>query len=219
MPPGRHSFFHVFLKVDVSRARDDRFRGPESIINSKRRKVVASRRRNTCLWEAINTNIPNFTNLRPRLARVSQWHGRCLARTLFLGFPRAPHSSPQLPRSSQELPRASPELPKSSPKLPRPRSGLQWLAFWPAVARVLACGGSRSGLRWLAFWLTVARVLAYGSPHSGLRRPAFWLAVARVLACGGPRSGLRWPAFWLAVACVLACGGLRWLVFGPCSGL
>ena len=64
---------------EVSRARDDRFWGPEFNRNSKRREVVVSCRRNTCLWEAINTNIQIFTNLRPRLARVSQWLGRCLA--------------------------------------------------------------------------------------------------------------------------------------------
>ena len=38
------------------------------------------------MWEAINTNIQIFTNLRPRLARVSQWLGRCLARTFFGAF-------------------------------------------------------------------------------------------------------------------------------------
>ena len=75
VPPGRHSFFHVFLKVDVSRARDDRFRGPESITNSKRRKVVISRKRNTCLWEATNTNIQNFhqSEAEPRKSLAMAW--------------------------------------------------------------------------------------------------------------------------------------------------
>ena len=47
---------HVFLcfsKVDVSRARDDRTLGPETLANSKRPEVVVSLRRNTCLCEAI----------------------------------------------------------------------------------------------------------------------------------------------------------------------
>ena len=55
-----HVLHRVFLKVDVSRARDDRFRGPETSRNSKRPEVAVSRARNTCLWEAIITNIQNF---------------------------------------------------------------------------------------------------------------------------------------------------------------
>ena len=54
-PPGLHPLFRVFLKVDGPRARDDRFRGPEIIANSKRPKMVVSRRRNTCLLQVINT--------------------------------------------------------------------------------------------------------------------------------------------------------------------
>ena len=59
-PTRLHVLFCVFLKVDVSRARDDRFRGPETSRNSKPPKVGVSRRRNTCLWEAISTNVQNF---------------------------------------------------------------------------------------------------------------------------------------------------------------
>ena len=42
-----HTFFSVFSKVGVSRARDECFREQEIIGNARRRKVSVSRRRNT----------------------------------------------------------------------------------------------------------------------------------------------------------------------------
>ena len=58
-PPTLHVLFRVLIEADVSRARDDRSRGPETIRNSKHQKKVVSRRQNTCLWEAIITNLHN----------------------------------------------------------------------------------------------------------------------------------------------------------------
>ena len=98
------TLFHIFLKVGVSRARDDRLRGPESKRNSKRRKVVVSRRRNTCLWEAIITNVQNFVQpeAEPHKSLAMAWQmPRCAIWTtgstsaIWAGFALAAEPVPQ----------------------------------------------------------------------------------------------------------------------------